>query len=99
VPAKIALTVAIDVESADHPGAGNGRLPYPGVNRAPVPRNILRQTDIDRQQGPVCAHFSPEREVELPDVVGNAGQRCVRRSVPRPREISVAGPQNCAEAS
>jgi hypothetical protein len=51
VPAQVALAVAVHVEPTDHARPQHRLLPDPGVDRATVPRHILRQTDVDRYQG------------------------------------------------
>jgi len=50
MPDQITLTVAIDVEPPHHPPALNGRLPDGGVNSLSLPRDVARQTHIDRKQ-------------------------------------------------
>src|SRR5271165_2644491 len=51
VPTEVALAVAVDIEPADHPRARHRLLPHSGVDGATVPRDVLRQTDVDRYQG------------------------------------------------
>jgi len=53
VPREIALTVAVDVELAHAPRTGDGVLEDAGEDGPPLPRHVLRQADVDRQQ---CAH-------------------------------------------
>jgi hypothetical protein len=49
VPHQIPLTIALDVEPPRHPPALNGRLPNGGVDRLSLPRDIARQTNVDRK--------------------------------------------------
>ena len=52
VPRQIALTIAVDVESADPAGTGHGVLEDPCKDGPPLPGHVLRQADVDRQQRP-----------------------------------------------
>lgn len=47
----VALAVAVDVEPADHGRADHRVLPHTGVDGLALPWNVLRHTDIHRQQG------------------------------------------------
>ena len=51
VPAEIALPVAVDVELAHPAAAGDRVLEHAGEDRLPLPGNVLRHADVDRQQG------------------------------------------------
>ena len=51
VPAEVALPVAVDVELAHPAGAGDRVLEHAGEDRLPLPGNVLRHADVDRQQG------------------------------------------------
>src|SRR5262249_13577127 len=50
VAIKIALPVAVDVEPADHAGAGHRSLPNAGVDDPALPLDILRHPDVDGQE-------------------------------------------------
>jgi hypothetical protein len=50
VAGQVALPVAGQVEAADPAAAGKRVLPDTGVHGAAVPRDVARQTDVDRQQ-------------------------------------------------
>jgi hypothetical protein len=51
VPVEIALAVAVDVQPAHHDRPVDRSLPDPGVDGASLPADVLRQADVDRQQG------------------------------------------------
>jgi hypothetical protein len=50
VALRVALAVAVDVETAHHPRAGHRLLPGTRVNGLAMPRHVLGHPDIDRQQ-------------------------------------------------
>ena len=52
VPRQIALTVALDVEPGDAAAAGDRVLEHAGEDGPPLPRDVLRHADVDRQQPP-----------------------------------------------
>jgi len=46
VPGQVALTVSVEVQPAN-PAAATGRiLPDPGVDRAPLPLDVARKTNV-----------------------------------------------------
>ena len=50
VSGQVTLPVAIDVQTPHHPAAVNRVLPYPGVDDPALPLDVLRETDVDRQE-------------------------------------------------
>jgi hypothetical protein len=50
VSRQIALPVTVDVQPPHYPPTLNGSLPDPGVDRLSMPRDVARQTHIDRKQ-------------------------------------------------
>ena len=50
VACEVPLAVAVDVEPPGHAGARDGRLPDPGANRLSAPRDIARQTHVQRDK-------------------------------------------------
>jgi len=59
VPRQIALPVTVNVEPPHHPPALHRLLPDRGADRPPLPRDVARQSDIDREQA--CHRFHPHR--------------------------------------
>jgi len=55
VPHQVPLAITVDVEPLHHPPALNGRLPNGGVDGLSLPRDIARQTHVDRKQ--MSHHF------------------------------------------
>jgi hypothetical protein len=55
MPGQIPLAVTIDIESPYHAPAFNRRLPDGGVDGLPSPRDVTRETHVDRKQA--CRHF------------------------------------------
>src|SRR5262249_35813947 len=51
VAGAIALTVALDVQRADVPRAGDGVFVDARDDRLPLPGHLLRHADVDRKQG------------------------------------------------
>ena len=49
VPGQIALPVTLDVQPPHHPPTLNGSLPDRGMDRPSLPRDVARQTHIDRK--------------------------------------------------
>src|SRR4051794_34673721 len=50
VAGEVALPIAVEIEPARHARAHHGAVPYGGVDRATLPRDVVRKTDINRQQ-------------------------------------------------
>ena len=46
---QVSLPIAIEIEPARHAPARHGALPYRRVNRATLPSDVLRKTDVNRQ--------------------------------------------------
>ena len=51
MPGEVALPVAVDVEPAHSAGTGDGVLEHAGEDSLPLPGDVLRHADVDRQQG------------------------------------------------
>ena len=49
---QVALPVAVEIEPPRHAPARNGALPDRRVDRFAAPRDIVRKTDVNRQQPP-----------------------------------------------
>src|SRR3954452_19097464 len=52
VPGEIALSVPLDVELGHPAGTRHGFLEHAGEHGLALPLHVLRQADVDRQQGP-----------------------------------------------
>ncbi|HZT15740.1 MAG TPA: hypothetical protein VFA19_07295 [Gaiellaceae bacterium] len=50
VSGEVALSVAVDVESAHAPGTTHRVLEDACEDRLPLPRHVLRQADVDRHE-------------------------------------------------
>ena len=50
VAGQVALPVAVDIQPADHGRAVYRLLPYAGIDRLALPRDVARQADVHRQQ-------------------------------------------------
>ena len=48
MPGEIALTVAVEIQPADPAAAVHRILPDPGVDRAALPFDVARKSDIHR---------------------------------------------------
>src|SRR6476660_5339479 len=59
VAIQVTLAVTVQVETACHPRPFNRRFPNAGVHRFPLPNDVARQTNIDRNQS--CHHSRPYR--------------------------------------
>jgi hypothetical protein len=58
VSGQVALTIAVDIQSANATAARHGMLPDRGVHRATLPRDVARKSDVYREQSTHVARVS-----------------------------------------